>query len=587
MPTETPYLAKIRARGDSHPLGRRRLVSCYTPCAMQISSAIPGALTSCQQTAMEKLERQGNIFLTGAAGTGKSFLLDRYLADKPAASFPIVASTGAAAVLIGGRTFHGFFGLGIMEGGADAAVARALKNRKLIHRLAMAHCIVIDEVSMLSGITLEAAERIARRARQRDEPWGGLRIIVVGDFAQLPPVTQGGQAKDWAFLHAVWRESEFHPALLSTVMRTQDSDFLAILNFIRAGVVNDEVRGFLDARMAPGARQSEGTRLYAHRVRAEDYNLRRLEAIPGQARSFETRYEGDDRYIDTAKRAFPVPEELHLKEGALVMMRKNDVSGERLYVNGSLGHVRQIDADLLHVRLLTGETLEVEPCKFSYLDGDGRELLAAWNFPVTLAWATTIHKAQGASLDRMTVDLSSLWEPGQAYVALSRVRSANGLSIERWSPGSIRAEPLVTELYDSLAVASQSYVPRPFFTLPDPQYYQAEEAAMSQQEGGVRERRAALIREHIGKESPLERIVEEAGVKTDRVLLYMEEFLKEGTAVRIGYLIADLPEASRIRQAFEELGTERLKPVFEALGESIPFTTLRLVRCVMMAEAGA
>lgn len=541
-------------------------------------------LTTCQETALDILERQGNVFLTGAAGTGKSYLLERYLAGKPSEAFPVVASTGAAAVLIGGRTFHGFFGLGILEGGVQAAVARALRNRKLVHRLNAASCVIIDEVSMLSGSVLSAAEEVSRRARNSLEPWGGLRIIVVGDFAQLPPVTPAGETKDWAFAHRVWADSAFQPALLSTVMRTRDAEFLDVLNLVRAGTVDDVVRSFLDAHRLVVREEEEGTRLYAHRAKAEEYNVRRLHGLPGEAQVFRTEYQGKDRVTESALRAFPIPEALLLKEGALVMMRKNDASGARLYVNGSLGHVTRIGDEEITVALLDGEEVAVEKQKFTMLDGDGNEIMGAWNFPLTLAWATTIHKAQGASLDRLIVDLSSLWEPGQAYVALSRVRSAKGLFIERWNPASIRAEPLVTGLYDSLAAEMKGYVPRPLFVpasaAPRPSRGDAEA------EGGVRERRAALIRKLVSDESPFEELVAQSGVKHDRVLLYLEQFLEEGESLRLGYLLEGIPEAGTIREAFEEHGTARLKPVFEALEERVPFTTLRLVRCVLMAQQG-
>src|SRR3989338_2016082 len=141
------------------------------------SSGSSACLTSCQTKALDMLNREGNVFLTGAAGTGKSFLLDRYLAGKPTDSFPVVASTGAAAVIVSGRTFHSFFGLGILEGGVNSAIAKALKNHRVINRMNSACCVVIDEISMLSGVTLKAAETVARRARNVDKPWGGLRII--------------------------------------------------------------------------------------------------------------------------------------------------------------------------------------------------------------------------------------------------------------------------------------------------------------------------------------------------------------------------------------------------------------------------
>jgi hypothetical protein len=209
--------------------------------------------------------------------------------------------------------------------------------------------------------------------------------------------------------------------------------------------------------------------------------------------------------------------------------------------------------------------------------------MAAWNFPITLAWATTIHKAQGASLDSMIVDLSALWEPGQAYVALSRVRSPQGLHIEQWNPGSIRAEPLVTQFYDSLAEEMKTYIPRPLFT------YTAvsvtdQSAEKKPKAKSSKAHRSALIRTLIRREETLETIVEKAGVKADRVLLYLEEFIEQGVPLSLGYLLEEVADVQTIRDAFEQHSTSRLRPVYDALQEKIPFTTLRLVRCVMMAE---
>ncbi len=420
-------------------------------------------LTQCQQAALTVLNATENVFLTGAAGTGKSYLLSHFLAKHPEKEMPVVASTGAAAVLVGGRTFHSFFGLGIMEGGVEMTILRALKSKKLIRRLTKAHTVIIDEISMLSGATLNAAERIARRARQADIPWGGLRIVAVGDFAQLPPIAIEGKQKDWAFQSDTWQESLFRPALLTTAMRTQDTEFLKVLQDVRRGNVTEAVSTFLEAHTVPNADSIEGTRLYPHRAQAEQYNTQKLSSISAPLQSFHTQYEGDESSIESAKRVLPIPDILHLKRSALVMMRKNDVMGR--YVNGSLGIVEKIDEEAVTVRLMTGDTIEVVRTAFSYVNGEGKELISAWNFPMTLAWASTIHKAQGASLDRIIVDLHALWEPGQAYVALSRVRSGEGLFLSRWHASSIRAEPLVTAFYDSLT-ASHAKKPKPTLTPP-------------------------------------------------------------------------------------------------------------------------
>ncbi len=548
-------------------------------------------LTECQEKAMNILLRQGNVFLTGAAGTGKSFLLSRYLQGKDGHEFPVVASTGAAAVIVGGRTFHSFFGIGIMEGGISATVTRALRSKRVITRLQRAYSVIIDEVSMLSGDTLMAAEMVARRARNRDEPWGGLRIIVVGDFAQLPPVTHGGVEKDWAFRHQTWRESDFQPALLSTVMRTQDLEFLEILNFIRNGVVNDRVRQYLNDRTAESTDRAEGTRLYPHRAQADQFNLRRLEAIPARQYDILTAYEGDERSIEKAKKSLPISDVLSLKEGAFVMMRKNDTNFPQRFVNGSLGYVRRITEDELSISLLNGEFIDVEKDKFTMLDGDGKEIAGAWNFPVSLAWATTIHKAQGASLDKLIVDLHALWEPGQAYVALSRVRSGAGLTIERWSAPSIRAEPLVTAFYDKLSEASQKYVPRPMLEeitreeVTQEEYDEAPRRDPVKKQAMSKSGRSTVIHNLIQREASIDEISLECGIKIDRVILYIEKLLLEGIPLEIEYLLENLQGAETARAAFEDQGIDRLRPVFDSLNESIPYSTLRIVRCVMAAEA--
>ena len=552
-------------------------------------------LTPCQQKALDILMREGNVFLTGAAGTGKSFLLEHYLKGKPADGFPIVASTGAAAVIVGGRTFHSFFGLGILEGGPEVTITKALHNRRLIRRLNRAHCVIIDEVSMLSGLLLQTAERICRHARDHDEPWGGLRIIAVGDFAQLPPIAERNAEKDWAFRHPVWEMSNFQPALLSTVMRTQDLGFLKILNLVREGIVNDTVCDFLDARTEESTEETEGPRLYPRREQADHYNMERLNRIDRPVHAFRTEYAGKETDIEKAKKNFPILETLLLKEGALVMMRKNDVSGDMRYVNGSLGIVERIGGETLIIRLLTDEKITAVPEKFSSLDGDGKELVSAWNFPVTLAWATTIHKSQGASLDRLILNMEHLWEPGQAYVALSRVRSGRGLSIACWDSSSIRAEPLVTAFYNSLTESAKKYVPRPFFTVPEQEkrnacHAESLDATRDKRSRSTvsKERRrspAKIIPVMIQEKGTLEQMAETCGIETDTVLRWIEKLVTLNAALDLEYLLSDIPEAENIRSAFAQLGMERLKPVYDYFEGAIPYSTLKLVRGVVMAES--
>jgi ATP-dependent DNA helicase PIF1 len=404
--------------------------------------------SSCQQKALETLQAQGNVFLTGAAGSGKSYLLREFLKNQDRQTFPILASTGASAILVGGRTFHSFFGLGILEGGIQATVERALGNKRLLKRLAKTTGIVIDEVSMLSGKTLCAAEMIARKAKGNSTPWGGIRVIAVGDFAQLPPVNPYGTEKDWAFLDPVWKNSEFTPAILTESMRTSEPVFLEVLNWIRNGELNPNVIRFLNERTHSPPVDFHGTRLFSRREDVERYNLKRLDEIQSPIRTYETTYTGKESEIEKFKKNAPVLDLVCLKEGALVMLRQNDPEGQ--WVNGSLGYIRRMTDTYLTIELHQGHTVKVETVDFKLLDADGNPVVTARNFPITLAWAVTIHKAQGTTLDQALVDLRRLWEPGQAYVALSRVRTPESLWIEGWAPSSILADRAVLDFHQQI-----------------------------------------------------------------------------------------------------------------------------------------
>lgn len=404
-------------------------------------------LTSCQAKADAALRGKQNVFITGGAGSGKSFLIRHYMRSLDLREFPVLASTGAAAVLIGGRTFHSFFGLGIMEGGVEATVEKASRNRQVVRRMKKVKGFIVDEISMLSGPTVRAAELIARRCRDSDLPWGGMRVIAVGDFAQLPPVERGGTRRNWAFLDPVWEFSGFETHYLRTQTRCKDDQYMRVLAQVRQGHVTPEVKAYLDSKVLPMPANFDGTRLFPRREETERYNLGKLSALEGELKNFDTIYTGDARAVESLKKSSPLPDRLSIKEGALVMLRQNDPMGR--WVNGSTGHVEKISNKELTIRLLNGRAAEIEKASFSLLDAEGLPAASATNFPISLAWASTIHKSQGATLDRMMVNLSNLWEPGQAYVALSRLTQGADLLVEKWDARSIRVDPDVVNFYEA------------------------------------------------------------------------------------------------------------------------------------------
>lgn len=408
------------------------------------SQPIP-SLSRSQLTALEALRSKRNVFLTGGPGTGKSFLLRHYLADRslsdPGHKIPILASTGAAAILVGGRTFHSFFGLGILQGGPEETFERAKADKRLRSRLRKTHTVIVDEISMIASEVLDLAERISRHFINPQQPWGGLRLIVVGDFAQLPPVSKT-QNRPWAFKSVAWENSDFEFAELDHVFRTKDQNYLDILEKARWAEVDEELCDFLSERCREP--EEDVPHIYPRRLQTEQFNREKLNELPGEVFESPTRYWGSERHIEILSKEAPIPVNLVLKKKALVMIRVNDP--KQRFVNGTLAHVVDWSDQSLFVET-SSRVIELEKFVFGFQDAEGNEIAAAENFPVSLAYASTIHKVQGATLDRAHLDLSSLWEPGQAYVALSRLRDPKNLSIHRWDERSFLSDPEVRDFY--------------------------------------------------------------------------------------------------------------------------------------------
>lgn len=422
-------------------------------------------LSTEQTDALNHLKSGENIFLTGGAGSGKSFVIQAFLKTVDSKTFPILASTGAAAVLLGGRTFHSFFGLGIMDGGPDATFERCLRDSKLLQRIKKIEGFVIDEVSMIPGTVLMIAEALAQKARNSELPWGGLQVIAVGDFAQLPPVTRPGDlnGRDWAFANHVWKQSQFQNVMLTSNQRVQDQEYIDILQKVRFGEVSTQVTDFLNDSVRDHDEEESGTRLFPRRDQSEQYNNKKLKELREEEFVSDTIYLGQERAIESLKRSCPVAEQVKLKIGCHVMFLQNDV--QKRWVNGTQGIVTDVNEMQIKVRKIDAQKasrrkssdavsmlreVTVEKASFALQDAEGKIVAQAIQFPLALGYATTIHKSQGATLDELWCDLGSLWEPGQAYVAMSRLRTRQGLKVLRWSPRSIIVDRQVVSFYHRL-----------------------------------------------------------------------------------------------------------------------------------------
>lgn len=407
--------------------------------------------STCQLNAFDLLFSDNNVFVTGQAGTGKSYLIRKYLEMSP--SVPILASTGRAALLIGGMTFHSFFRMipGLTK---NELFARNLTNPSYRARMRRSFCIIIDEISMLSGETLAIAEELARRARNVDLPWGGMRIIVVGDFAQLPPVAKGNEKIDWAFSHDIWKTSDFKSAPLKTLMRTQDPEFIDVLNDLRVGSITDNVKNFFNKKIVDRSKSSDliCTRIYARKKRVEQYNISQLFKLPTPTVNIPTLYLGKEEGIARLRsKDNGIAETLTLKLGALVMIKVNNLGAG--YANGTLAFVEKIEENELLLRHATENYVICLPKHtYEWKTGDNVTIATATQFPVILGWSITIHGSQGSTLDSVVTDLSDLFEFGQAYTAVSRLKTGNGLYIHAWSEDSIIASKKVMNFYKEIGL---------------------------------------------------------------------------------------------------------------------------------------
>lgn len=401
-----------------------------------------------QSEALDILKTGAHVFLTGEAGSGKTHVVNAYAAylREHEVGFAVTASTGIAATHIRGMTIHSWSGIGIYSELSDDDVRRIAENRYVTKRIRRASVLIIDEISMLDGRILSLVERVCRKAKKSGLPWGGLQVVLVGDFFQLPPVSTEGAAARFAFESSAWDALSPTVCYLTEQHRQEDDRFLEILSAIRRGTFSTEHRVHIESRLisAESLPEEDLTRLFSHNANVDSINGAELRKLPGKTYSFVMSVRGPDNLVATLKRGCLSPERLDLKEGATVMFTKNN-PGEG-YVNGTLGVVTGFESARKYpvVRTRDGERVTVEPAEWTIDEGD--EVLAKISqLPLRLAWAMTIHKSQGVSLDAAVMDLSQTFEFGQGYVALSRVRRLSGIHLLGVNEKAFLVHPSVAE----------------------------------------------------------------------------------------------------------------------------------------------
>lgn len=407
-----------------------------------------------QDQAIAILKTGANVFLTGEPGSGKTHTINCYVKYLHSCGIEpaITASTGIAATHISGFTIHSWSGIGVRNSLSKYDLDSIAQNKRVVNRVRSAQVLIIDEVSMLSAQTLFMVDAVLREIRQSKQPFGGLQAVLVGDFFQLPPISprqkeqeegilfaQSSRAQ-FAYMSSAWSRLNLLTCYLSEQHRQEDAVFLELLSAIRRRALLPAHRALLKARHVPRP-QGIVAQLYSHNADVDRINKEELAKLSGAERTFEMTSSGSEHLISTLKRGCLSPEELTLKIGARVMFTKNDTTTRR-FVNGTLGAVVGFSREAGYpvVKTITDKLIYADPMEWSLQDGS-RVLARLSQVPLRLAWAITVHKSQGMSLDAAFMDLSDTFEYGQGYVALSRVRTLAGLSLAGINERALEVHP--------------------------------------------------------------------------------------------------------------------------------------------------
>ncbi|HEX7027501.1 MAG TPA: helix-turn-helix domain-containing protein [Gammaproteobacteria bacterium] len=553
-----------------------------------------------QDEALDLLKLGENVFLTGAAGAGKTWLLNgyiRYLREYKV-GIAITASTGIAATHLNGRTLHSWSGIGVLDALTDAELEKLGRSKRLKRNYTGVKVLVIDEISMLHPHQLDMVDRIARRMLDSEKPFGGLQVVLCGDFFQLPPVSPGKtQPIKFAYESAAWASGGFRVCYLHEQHRQGDDPLLAILNAIRGDAAGVHTKVPLRTRYK---REPEGnvrpTKLYARNINVDSINDRQLALLDGEEKAFVMESSGFSALVEGLKKTCLAPETLKLKTGAEVMFVKNAVDGS--YVNGTRGVVTGFDKDegWPVVRTFDDNVITAFPEEWKY-EENGVIRAIIEQVPLRLAWAITIHKSQGMTLDAAEIDLGDAFEPGMGYVALSRVRSLNGLKLMNLNDTALQVHPAI--LAHDAVFKQQSRLARQHLQQlsPDEKLKRQQDMLLIRFNGnpdkspGAAKPRVKKIPTHnitlemLKSGMSLPDIARERGLKTGTILDHIEKLQGLGTLPDIDHLRITLPENDFkiILDEFRKSEDGKLAPIHQKLNGKYSYEDLRLVRLFVHA----
>ncbi len=551
-----------------------------------------------QGEALSILKSGAQVYLTGEPGSGKTHTINEFIGWLRASGIEpsITAATGIAATHVGGMTLHSWSGIGISESLSRAEVDRIASREHIAKRIQKAKVLIIEEVSMLAAHTFQMVDAICREVRRIDRPFGGLTVVLVGDFFQLPPVSRGKEAV-FAYESPLWKELNPLVCYITEQYRQDDDTFLEVLSAMRRGEVEELHHEHLLSRQTNGeGLPPEVPKLFSHNADVDRINSEELAKLPGKTHRFVMSTKGKDALVEGLKRGCLSPEVLELKEGAAVMFTKNSQIGK--FVNGTLGVVTDwgMDGNPM-VTTKDGFVIETEPIAWQ-VEEEGKVKASITQIPLRLAYAMTVHKSQGMSMDAAVMDLSKAFEYGQGYVALSRVRRLSGVYLLGLNARALEVHPEILEkdrdfraaseaarqAFEAMSASEKEDMQKKFVKALGGAWFDEKESANKNKKKTGEPRaglpgRLAETLQTVRDSKSLKEAAKARGLAVSTIVTHLEELAELGKLVRPDFvhLVSDRA-IDEIHEALEEDTTDKLSPVFHALNGRYPFETIRLVR---------
>lgn len=549
-----------------------------------------------QINALQILKLGHTTFLTGAAGAGKSYVLREYISylRKHGVKYAVTASTGIASTHINGTTIHAWSGIGIKQKLHSYELDALEEKQNLYKRWNETQVLIIDEVSMLHASFVDMLDRVAKHMRRNDKPFGGMQVVFTGDFFQLPPIVRHGNeyesADVFAFMSKAWIESKPVVCYLTEQFRQDDDKLSSILQAIRNGEIEEDHYEMLK-NASEKKHVGDFIKLYTHNENVDQINWNAFNEIDGEARTYHMITKGKAQLVASLKNNCLADEVLQLKIGAKVICIKN--AQDRSYVNGSMGIVINFDNEGAPiVELVNGKKITIKSDSWK-IEEDGKVRAEIQQLPVKLAWAITVHKSQGMTLDKAEIDLSRSFASGQGYVALSRLKSLDGLCLKGFNSQALQIAEQV-QVADSIFRNKSIQAEKAITKYTELQLEKLYEKFL-QESGGtiveledveqeeIQEKVASHTKtqEMLKEKLTVEEIAERRKLSVDTIIGHMEKLLELKEKIELEHTLPSKSDVTKIKKAFKELDTRKLTPVFEHLKGKSSYQDIRLVRAYL------